>query len=216
MSEGYLDSTSRAYGSSSARFVELVGVAIGNDFETAEDQAALAAFAVRIPDDGLAIDAGCGPGRVARFLADQGIRNVRGVDIAPGMIDEARSAHRDIRFDVAPLTSMPVEDDSVAAVIYWYSIITTPPQFLDGIWTELNRVLTAEGRALVSFQAGTGETEVRENAYGTAIDLALYRHDPDHVAQTLTDAGFTIESLTQRPPQLEHEQTTQAILTCHR
>ena len=216
MGEGYLESTSKAYGASAARFAEVVGVSITGEFETAEDKAALANFADHIPNGGLVVDAGCGPGRIARFLADHGGRDVRGFDIAPGMIDVARTAHPDLRFECAPLTAFPVEDRSAAAVVYWYSIITTPPAQLSAIWAELDRVLTPTGRVLVSFQAGGGESELRTNAYGTETDLTLYRHDPAFVSSTLKSAGFAIDSLTRRPPQLEHETTDQAIITCHR
>ena len=219
MGEDYLARTSSAYGGSAKRFSELVGTAISSDFETTEDQAALAAFVTAIPDYGehdIVLDAGCGTGRVARLLADSGLSSVRGIDIAAGMIDEARAAHEDIPFEVAPLTTLPFGDVSVAVVVYWYSIITTPPEYLADIWAELDRVLTPTGRVLVSFQAGGGESELRTNAYGTETDLTLYRHDPAFVSSTLKSAGFAIDSLTRRPPQLEHETTDQAIITCHR
>lgn len=216
MDEDYLGRTRSAYGGSASRFADLVGVAIGDEFETVGDQAVLAAFVATAPEGGLVVDAGCGPGRVARFLADREVRNVLGIDIAPGMIDEARAAHPDLRFEVAPLTAIPVQDATADAVVYWYSIITTPPAQLHTIWTELNRVLNDQGRALISFQAGSGEADPRPNAYGTTTDLTLYQHDPSLVSETLTSAGFTVESSDRRRPQLEHETTDQAILTCRR
>ena len=38
------------------------------------------------------LDAGCGAGRITRYLADRGCA-VEGVDISPGMITAARCAH---------------------------------------------------------------------------------------------------------------------------
>ena len=90
------------------------------------------------------LDVGCGPGRITRFLADAGVA-VQGVDLAPGMVRAARSAHPDLTFDVADLNHLPFDDGSMAGVVYWYSIITTPPERLDGIWAELDGCLTTAG-----------------------------------------------------------------------
>lgn len=54
------------------------------------------------------LDAGCGPGRVARVLADLG-HTVVGVDLDPVLIEAARSDHPDVRFEVADLATLTLD-----------------------------------------------------------------------------------------------------------
>ena len=204
----------QAYNDSAARFRQLVGSTVNDQFENEEDQAALASFAKSISQkEGLLIDAGCGTGRVAALLAPDG-NNVLGIDIAPGMIAEARTAHPQIPFKVAPLTAIPVADSTAAAVAYWYSIITTSPEDLPAVWNELSRVLAIGGHALVAFLCGGGDAVVRTNAYGTGSPITLYRHDPQFVSRTLGQAGMAVDTVSQRAPVFEHEDGDQAIVRC--
>jgi SAM-dependent methyltransferase len=186
-------------------------------FEAPVDVAVLTAFAQDLTSAsaGSVVDVGCGPGRVTRFLADAGL-DTCGVDISPRMIEAARSAHPHLRFDVGSLLHLPHPDRSLAGVVYWYSIITTPPGELLNIWQESHRVLGLSGRILVAFQAGENDLVERPNAYGSTSTLTLYRHRVDDVAQSLDQSGF--EVLRRRPPQaaLSHETTPQAMLIAKR
>ena len=88
MSNDYLSNTRAAYGGSAKRYCEVVGVVLGNEFETTEDREILRGFAYSLePSELQVIDAGCGSGRIAHFLDGRGLGNVLGVDIAAGMID---------------------------------------------------------------------------------------------------------------------------------
>ena len=157
------------------------------------------------------LDAGCGPGRVAAYLADRGL-DARGVDISAAMIDAARTAHPHLQFDEGCITALPMPDHCVGAVVYWYSIITTPPSELLSVWQELDRVLAPGGQALVAFQAGQGESVDRPDAYGSSTVLTLYRHSTDAVITSLGDSGFDVRAEIQRQPELAHETTPQAFL----
>jgi SAM-dependent methyltransferase len=201
-----------AYGDSAAGFAESVGVTISPDFEAPIDQAVLATFAdLARPASGRTLDAGCGTGRVARYLADR-LLDVVAVDVAPGMIRTARAAHPDMEFHVAELTDLPFRAGSLAGVAYWYSIITTPPDALVDVWNELDRALATGGVVAVAFQCGAGDRAERPQAYGTTTDLTLYRHDPDHVRSGLAAIGLDIHTFVQRRPWFEHEHTDQAFL----
>ena len=212
MSGDHVERTRTAYGESAARFAESVGVTISPDFEAPIDQAVLATFAeVARSASGPVFDAGCGTGRIARYLADRQL-DVVGVDVAPGMVEAARAAHPDLTFEVAELTNLPAQAGSLAAIAYWYSIITTPPQALAGVWTELGRTQASGGAVLVAFQCGTGGRARRPNAFGTTTNLTLYRHDPEQVRSGLTAIGLRIHTFVRRRPWFEHETTDHALL----
>ena len=200
------------YGQSAELYVKVIGTEVSTRFEAAEDRAALGAFAeLAAEQHGRVLDAGCGPGRITRYVADRDL-DVVGVDIAPGMIEQARLAHPDLEFQVAGLTSLPFDAGSFAAVSAWYSIITTPPDHLISVWTELRRVVRVGGPVLLGFQSGHGERAERPNAYGTPIDLTLFRHDVDVVCQGLKDSSFHVRSVTRRSPVEANETTGQAFV----
>ena len=115
-------------------------------------------------------------------------------------------------FEVAELTDLPCDPASVAAIAYWYSIITTPPDALDDVWSEVGRALAVGGVVLVAFQCGTGETIHRPNAYGTDTDLTLFRHDPAHVRSGLESIGLSVHTFAQRGPMFDHESSDQAFI----
>ena len=164
---------------------------------------------------GPVVDAGCGVGRVTRFLADAGL-DISGVDFSTAMIEAARSAHPHLRFDVGSLTRLPSPDHSLAGVVYWYSIIATPPQDLDAVWEELDRTLSSSGRTLVAFQAGQNDLIETPNAYGSATTLELYRHRVDDVVHSLEQAGFDVLVEVRRKAALKYETTPQAMLVAQR
>ena len=213
----HVDSARVAYDHSATRFVEVVGTRLNPDFEAPLDRAVLEVFAQQVTGcgPGLALDIGCGPGRVAAFLAENGLR-VCGVDISVRMVEAARAAHPQLRFEVGALTDLPVEDGSVVGAAYWYSIIATPLLELPSVWAELDRVLARDGRVLVAFQSGNNEVDRRVNAYGSETELLLYHHRVEDVAESLVEAGFVVRADIRREPELQYETTSQAALLIQR
>ncbi|WP_420452192.1 class I SAM-dependent methyltransferase [Ilumatobacter sp.] len=204
-----------AYDHAVDRYLDAVGTTVSAEFETTIDLAALRAFATDLATAvrGSVIDVGCGPGRVTRLLADHGL-DVRGVDVSVRMVEAARTAHPDLRFDVASLTDLPAADRSMAGVVSWYSIITTPLDRLGEVWREFDRVLVDAGRMLVAFQAGDGE--VVERSDDGSPTLRLHRHRADAVATSLDGEGFEVVLDLRRAAALDHETTPQAILIARR
>lgn len=205
------------YDYSVEQYLKAVGSMVSPEFEAPIDLAVLTAFAQDVASEsaGPVVDAGCGPGRVTRFLADAGL-DICGIDISSRMIEAARSAHPQLRFDVGSLTRLHSPDRSLAGVVYWYSIIATPFEELDAVWQELDRVLSSSGRILVAFQAGDNDLVERPNAYGSASTLKLYRHRVDDVIQSLDQTGFEVLVDLRRKAALSHETTPQAMLVAHR
>jgi len=205
------------YDHSVEQYLDVVGTVISSQFEAPIDLAVLTAFAEEVASKsaGPVVDAGCGPGRATRFLSDAGL-DISGLDISSRMIEAARSAHPQLRFEVGSLTQLGSPNRSLAGVVYWYSIIATPPDGLREVWAELDRVLSGPGRVLVAFQAGENDLVERPNAYGSAATLGLYRHRVDDVVRSLGEAGFEVLVDVRRKAALGHETTPQAILLAHR
>ena len=154
------------------------------------DRAALQLFADLSGPGALTLDAGCGPGHVADFLAGKGL-SITGVDISPALIQIATDAFPDIGFCIGELADLPVESASVEAVVSRHSVIHTHPDDLDAIFSEFRRVLSPEGRLFISF---FGVDDAGE--HGFAFDHAVctaYQLDPDVVSQMLSGNGIDEE-----------------------
>lgn len=202
-----------AYDATAAMYAELVGTEISPATEAPIDRGLLATFVDLVagsPTNRVA-DVGCGPGRVAAFLAAHGVEVV-GVDMSHGMLALARNAHPGIHLQQALLTALPILDRHLAGAVCWYSIIHTPPELLADVGAELSRVLAPDGHLLVAFQAGNGEPVHRAEICGTEVSLTSYRHSPDAVALCLTEAGLHVHARATREPEFAHESTPQAFI----
>ncbi len=213
----YVTAARIVYDRSAQLYVDAVGTEVTARCEAPLDRAVLEAFVelVATQGPGLVLDIGCGPGRVAAYLADRGL-TVRGTDISPRMVEAAREAHPELSFDEGALTELPVPAASLLGAVYWYSIIATPLEELRDAWRELDRALAIDGRALVAFQAGENERVDRHDAYGSSADLTLYRHSVDDVIASLAAAGFAVRADIRRQAELPHEAGPQAFLLAQR
>jgi SAM-dependent methyltransferase len=199
------------------RYIEFVGTEIGGSTESAIDQSLLVAFTELVlhgPAPRVA-DLGCGPGRVAAFMAAYGLQVV-GVDVSAAMVAVARAAHPHLAFEQGRLAALPIANGVLAGAVCWYSIIYTPPDHLGEVFSELARVVLPGGHVLLAFQAGGGEAERRDRAHGTHLALTLYRHDEREVSRQLGEAGLEVFATTVREPDLDHEAEPQAFVFARR
>jgi SAM-dependent methyltransferase len=207
------DAARAVYDASIDGYLQFVGTEISPATEGPIDRAVLGAFAELLANarPGRVADLGCGPGRVAAFLARAGV-DVFGVDVSSQMVRAAREAHPGIEFHEGRLTSLPIDDGSLAGAVCWYSIIHSAPVELGAIVTELRRVLAPGGQVLMAFQSGADEVVFRPDAHGTGLPLTSFRHHPDTVTDVLGRAGLTVHTRVVRDAQLAHETTPQAFL----
>src|SRR5689334_11444006 len=64
---------------------------------------------------GMVADIGCGPGQIARYLADHGAE-ATGIDLAPEMVKLAQRLSPDIPFQQGDMLALDLEDDSLAGI----------------------------------------------------------------------------------------------------
>ena len=154
------------------------------------DRAMIGLFAdlVSRQDNAQVADVGCGPGHITDFLARRGL-SVRGIDLSPAMIDLARRARPDLRFDLGSLLELDIPDGTLGGVLVHYSIIHTPPDQLPLAFAEFSRVLAPGGYLLVSFQTGDDALHGWQELDHKVV--AAYRWSLAAMATFLAPAGLT-------------------------
>jgi SAM-dependent methyltransferase len=201
----YLDTTRSSYDAIAAGYASQ----LEGEIETRViDRAALTAFA-ELVGAGRAVDLGCGPGHVAAFLAERMV-DVFGIDLSPGMVEQARTLHPHLHFEVGSMTALTLADESVDGICAWYSIIHVPDEHLPAAFAEFHRVLRPGGHVVLAFQVG-GETGMRTEAFGHEIALTWHRRPPERVAALLAAAGLPVRATLVREPE-PTEKVPQAYL----
>jgi SAM-dependent methyltransferase len=91
-----------------------------------------------------AVDIGCGTGRWTRVLQDLGL-DVRGLDVAPGMVERARELSPDITFDVGAAYELPLPAESQQVVTCVTVLHHLAPEQQERAVAEIARVLRPGG-----------------------------------------------------------------------
>ncbi|MFE4548727.1 class I SAM-dependent methyltransferase [Streptomyces sp. NPDC056785] len=188
--------TREAYDAAASTYARLFGDSLR---DSPLDRGILGVFAELVGADGggRVADLGCGPGHVTAHLDGLGLAAF-GVDASPAMIELARQAYPELRFDVGSMTALDLPDGTLDGVLSRWSVIHTPPRELPAILTEFHRVLAPGGHLLAGFSATDGPshpTQVFDHAVAPA-----YRWWPDHLAALLRESGLTEVARLVREP----------------
>lgn len=143
-------------------------------------------------------DIGCGTGRLAPYLAAQGLVP-RGIDLSPEMIRVARRDHPGFGFGVADLRELPFEDASLAGVVCWYSLMYLAPSDRPGAFAGLARVLRPGGYLVTAFKAGDGQVRRGGARTGLGVAFDVYWLSPAEMQRRVAGAGFTAVFWAGRP-----------------
>jgi SAM-dependent methyltransferase len=162
------------------------------------DQELLDRFAESVSGAGEVWEIGCGPGQIARYLKDRGVR-ISGIDLSEKMVDAARSANADISFARGDMLGLNFPDNSLSGIVSFYAIIHLQRSEVTRALKEMFRVLEPAGRLLVSFHGGEGELH-RDEWYGepVSIDVTLMTHE--EMLEYLRVAGFSDARVIEREP----------------
>ncbi|MGC9666581.1 class I SAM-dependent methyltransferase [Planosporangium sp. 12N6] len=209
--DGWLADTRTSYDTVAESYADFVRDSLAGEPDL---RAALALFAdlVHAAGGGPVADVGCGPGQVTAHLHKLGV-DAFGIDLSPAMIDLARRAHPDLRFEVGSMTDLPLADASIAALLAFWSMIHVPDDAIPTVLGHFRRVLRPGGPLLLGFHVGD-ETRLKTQGYGGhPMKVYVHRRQPDRVATWLHDAGFTVK--TQMLLDLD-QSVPQAVLIAHR
>ncbi|MEV0316912.1 class I SAM-dependent methyltransferase [Streptomyces sp. NPDC050658] len=162
------------------------------------DRAILGVFAEAV-GEGLVGDLGCGPGHVTAYLSGLGVAAF-GVDASPAMVEIAREAYPELRFDVGGMAALDIGDGALGGVLSRWSVIHTPPAELPVVLGEFGRVLASGGHLLIGFWA-TDDPSVATQAVPDHAVAPAYRWSADHLAELLGKVGLSEVARTVREPQ---------------
>jgi ubiquinone/menaquinone biosynthesis C-methylase UbiE len=172
-------------------------------------------FAEALPRAASVADLGCGPGHVARYLAERTGANVVGVDLSPKMIELARArfAGDNLDYVVGDMRALTgFRDASLAGVTAFYSIVHFTADELPAVFAEMHRVLAPGALALVAFHISSpdGKTLTHlDELFGAKVALDFYYHSVETVAGALTGAGLPVRETCIREPYPDVEYPSQ-------
>lgn len=142
---------------------------------------------------GLALDAACGTGRVARYLRELG-HQVIGVDSSPDMLASARKQTPDADFREGVLESLPLPDDSVDVAVTSLALCHVPD--LGPVMSEFARVLRPGGDLVIAdvhvelvFRGSVVKALGPDGEPGLT---ATYRHQPTDYLRAALAAGLRV------------------------
>jgi ubiquinone/menaquinone biosynthesis C-methylase UbiE len=160
--------------------------------------------AARVRPGERVLDVACGTGLIARLAAEQvgSTGSVVGVDVAPDMIEVARSvptpAEPHIDWRVGDACSLALEADAFDVVLCQMGIMFMEDQ--PAATAEMRRVLASGGRVVISTPGAMQPPfELMEQAIvrnispelGAFLRAVFSMSDPDQLATLLDGAGFS-------------------------
>ncbi len=144
-------------------------------------------------EPGVALDAACGTGRFAEFLAKRGHR-VIGVDSSPDMLAHARRRVPDAEFRVAELDRLPLPDDSVDVIVCALALVHVPR--LHPVLAEFARVLRPGGDLVISDihheLVTRGSAITARGAAGEPRIVPTYRHQLGDYLRAALSLGLQV------------------------
>lgn len=156
----------------------------------------------KVGDSGTICDLGCGPGQIADYLFQYGA-NVRGIDLSPEMIRQARNLYPQIDFQTGDMTDLKgVRENSFGGIASFYSIVNIPPASIPKVFGEMQRILKPQGVLLISFHIGQ-ETVHLEEMLDKKVSLDFYFYETANIKKLLHEAGFNMEEAIERDPYAE-------------
>ena len=142
---------------------------------------------------GNVLDAACGTGRYAEYLAARG-HQVVGVDSSPDMLDRARARVPQGEFLLGDLHQLPLPDDAVDVVVSGLALAHVPA--LGPVMAEFARVLRPGGHVVIS---DTHHEQIFRGSVVKALGptdepglVATYRHTAGDFLRAALPAGLQV------------------------
>jgi SAM-dependent methyltransferase/GNAT superfamily N-acetyltransferase len=149
------------------------------------------AFAANLPPAAVVADVGCGPGRDAALIREQGFR-VAGFDLSMGQL----RAGGDADVAQADMRQLPLRTASVDAIWCHAALLHIPRPGVPAVLAEFARTVRPGGQLYLSVAEGNGEGFEAASRYGSARQRWFTLHrEPDLVALVVA-AGFAVDQVS--------------------
>ncbi len=126
------------------------------------------------------------------------------IGCGPGHVDAARATHPEVEFRQGNMLDLPLDDDSLAAIVTFYAIIHLRPEEIGPAFREFRRVLKPGGLLLLAFHVGE-ERIHRTEWWDQPVDLDFQFFAPAVIEAALVESGFSVEMSLQRRPYEPYE-----------
>lgn len=173
------------------------------------DRSLLEKLASRWAGKGRVCDMGTGPGQVARYLHDRGVK-VCGLDLSSALVERAIQAHPGIEFIQGDMRKLEFADGSLMGITAFYSIIHIEREGVTAVLREWWRVVQPGGAVVLAFHKGQ-EVRHLDEWWGKAVNVDFVFFERDEMLGYLTEAGFTIEEVLERGPLPDVEAQTERV-----
>lgn len=141
------------------------------------------------PEGQKVLDAGCGTGRLIRFIRDNGGK-VTGCDVSERMLGIARKRFPDAEFEQAGIERLPFTDGSFDLVIATFVIVHLKD--LNKAFAEVYRVLR-DGGTFIFTNINQRKAPKLELKNGEEIIIESHYHRPEDVIKALDQNLFSLE-----------------------
>ena len=163
-----------------------------------KDREILHRFSQEIGDRQPVWDFGCGPGQTAKYLKTLGIE-ISGLDLSEKMLEQARTIHPEIHFRKGNILELEFENDSIAGVVAFYTIVHFTEEQVGIAFREVFRVLQPGGIFLFTYHIGE-ETIHLDEFLGKKVDINFMFFTTDFIFSCLKDSGFEKIEVIEREP----------------
>jgi ubiquinone/menaquinone biosynthesis C-methylase UbiE len=168
------------------------------------DRQLLDRFAESQQGGGLTCDIATGPGHVARYLHDRGVR-VCGIDLSAQIVERARRLNPGIEFRHGDMFALDFPDQMFTGITGFYALVNIPRPEVVRVLRELRRVLKPGGLLLLAFHIGDPVLR-RGEWWGAEVSRYFYFFRSGEMSGYLKTADFEIDESIERNPYPEIEQ----------
>jgi ubiquinone/menaquinone biosynthesis C-methylase UbiE len=192
-----LDKVEKLYDAVAKEYAEAFS---GEHEKKPKDQEILRRFAQEIGDRRPVWDFGCGPGQTTKYLKDLGIE-ISGLDLSGKILEQARTLHRDLKFRKGNILALEFDDNSIAGVVAFYSIVHFTKEQVGTAFREVFRVLQPAGIFLFTYHIGEEAIHLDE-FLGKKVDADFIFFTAGFIFRCLQDSGFKEIEIIERDPYL--------------
>jgi ubiquinone/menaquinone biosynthesis C-methylase UbiE len=147
-------------------------------------------FISMIKKKGKVLDAGCGPGRDCDYFKSEGF-SVVGIDIAEGMLKEARRKVQNVVFKKIDMKKLEFEKESFHGIWCVAAFVDISRNDAARVLKEFHKILKKDGILYISTKEGKGERIIKRERYGNEPKLYIFYKQAE-LEELLKESGFEI------------------------